>query len=483
MRRRIVILSIILGLLFIMLPLSLFFGNTYKLRITLAVQLIIITFVIIYIFSGTGKLVSSIIYAMFIGLLLYLIPKYDTALIFIGTFIFALNPLVNLENVVDERFSEEKSILSQLRGSHAPYYEYRKEIKNYYHLPQMRKVFNKPNYLRLRQALTIVLSMIAVFLLIREVNNLINLLKNFTIHSFFASTYIVIVLVVVTIILYRKGFQSMLNFLTISIFPPLAYYLFLAINPPFMAYILGSLTIIIGVAAGIYQYIAFRGRIVFEYYYYYDNDLQAEVYANALYEPFVYNDSYNLVVKYQLDINKNKFDKIFHNLVVYADIFRFFITTYTNDHNKINIYCEFHYGSEKRISKFAKYMESLINEKITYQLTVDHDKDFYETNFFHKTDYIVARTNYLAEILKKLNIEGNVIISFTTYFSSIEEIEEMSKTYAITRLYDLDLNGIYTIRIDLKVTNNEHVIESKVRELLLDLLINRGKYVRVNVYY
>lgn len=483
MKNKLIILITTTIGLFLVLLANLIFANENQFRIILALEMIALIFLFIYIFAGVGKVVSSIIYVMCLALLLVFLPKYDTALFFIGTFIFALNPLHDLEAVVDERFNEEKSILSYIRGSYSPYYEYRKEIKNYYHLPQMRKVYNEPNYLKIRRAVTIILSMVAIFLLIREVNNLANIFKNFNIHTFFASTYSVIVLVILTVILYRKGFQSTLNFFTISIFPPVAYSIYLMVNPLFMAVLLGTIVMILGIAASIYQYYAFRNRIVFEYYYYYDNDLQAEVYANALFEPFVYNEAFHLTVKYFINIDKNSFEKVFHNIVVYADFHRFFITSYTNDHSQIVLYTEFHHGSEKKISKFTKYLKNLVQEEVSYQLIVDKDKTFYEENFFHKNDYIVARTIYLSQILKKLEISSNVIVSFTVYFSSLKDLNDMSNSYSVSRLLELDLENVLTARIDMQVVNNQHVIEAKVREFLLDLLINRGKYVRVSVYF
>lgn len=483
MKKKIVVLISTLILLLILLLLSLIIGSLIHIRITLAVTLITISFLLIYVFGGVGKLVSSMIYGVVLAICLLFFPKYDMALIFIGTFIFALNPLGDLETVVDNRFPEEKSLISYLRGSYNSYYQYRNEIKNYYHLPQMRKAYNKPVYLKLRQVLTIILSMIAVFLLIREVNNLINFLKYFQIHTFFASTYSVIILAFVTIILYRKGFQSMLNLLTISIFPPVAYSLYLMVSPSWVAILLGTIVIVVGIISGVYQYFAFRSRIVYEYYYYYDNDLQAEVYANALFEPFVYDEAYHLTVIYLLRINKSTFDRIFHNLVVYADMYKFYITTYTNNHKEIKLYTEFHHGTEDRISKFAKYIEKLISETINYELIVDQDKVFYEKNFFHKNDYIVARTIYLSSLLKKLDINANIFISITAFFENKDDITNFSNFHSITRLPEFDLDNILTVRIDFKIVNVEYLIEAQMREILLDLLINRGKYVRVSVYY
>lgn len=483
MKKKLWILISSLILMLATLILGFFTRNVIQIRILIGVELIFLTYVLLYFFGGIGKLTSSLIYGMAIAIFLVLFPQYDMAFIFIGTFLFALNPLGELEKKIDERFPNEKPILSYFKGSYAPYYEYRKEVKNYYHLPQMRKIYTRPMYLRLRQAVTILMSMAAVFLLIREVNNLINILKNFDIHIFFASTYSVIVLVILTIILYKKGFQSMVNFLTVSIFPPVAYWAFLKITPNYLAIIIGILIILLAIAVGIYQYFAFRSRIVYEYYYYYDNNRQAEVFANALFEPFVYSDDFNLAASFKIKTNITKFNKEFHNIVVFADFNRFFITAYTNNHQEIVIYTDFHKSDSKKIEKFKIYLETIFEESVVTNIIVDHDKKFYEKNFFHNHDYIVARTIYLADLLKKLEIKSNIIISMVAYFKNSQDINNMGKSYSITRLPEFDLDDIMTVRIDIKVNNVDYIIEAKLRELLLDLLINSGTYVRVSVYY
>ena len=77
---------------------------------------------------------------MILALMLALLPDYDLPLIFIGTFVFALNHFMNLKNI-DKNLPEEKSIIDYLRRSYNAYYQYRKEIKEYYHLPQVRNIY------------------------------------------------------------------------------------------------------------------------------------------------------------------------------------------------------------------------------------------------------------------------------------------------------------------------------------------------------
>lgn len=478
---------IVLILAIIIFLTTIFFGllirqEVYR-RILLAISLITITYFSIYIFFGTGKLVTSLIYGMLLALCLSFLSQYDIELIFITTFILFLNPLHKFEDFIDERLEEDKSVVEYLRGTYISYYKYRKDLKEHYHLPQVRKTFTKPRYLMARRALTIIMAMVAIFLLLREVNNLINLIKNFRIELFFASSYSIIILLSLTVLLYRKGFQSMTNFLTVSVFPPFAYSAYLAINPQILGLIIGLVIMAVGIAVGLMQYFAFRSRIIYEYYHYFDQEQLVSVYANALFEPYVYDENFRLTTIYTINIDEITFNKNFHNIVVYADWHKFFITAYTIAKGKVVIYTDFHYKDEKKIVKFKHFLEEIFETNINTKMIEDSTKSLYEEIFFHNNDYIIARTLYLANILKQLEIKSSVIVSLTAYFESLDDIETMSLKYLTTRLPNFDIEGIYTVKFDLRIVNTDYIIENKMRELLLDLLINRGSYVRVRVFY
>lgn len=483
MKKRLIVLVLAIIIFLTTIFFGLFIKEEIYRRILLAISLITITYFSIYIFFGTGKLVTSLIYGMILALMLSFLSQYDIELIFITTFILFLNPLHKFEDFIDERLDEDKSIIEYLRGTYVSYYKYRKDLKEHYHLPQVRKTFTKPGYLMARRALTVIMAMVAIFLLLREVNNLMNLIKNFRIELFFASSYSIIILLSLTVILYRKGFQSMTNFLTVSVFPPFAYSAYLAINPPLLGLIIGLVIMAAGIAVGFMQYFAFRSRIVYEYYYYFDQERLVSVYANALFEPYVYDENFRLTTVYTINVDEITFNKNFQNIVLYADWHKFFITAYTVTNGQVVIYTDFHYKDENKIIKFKHFLESAFEININTKMTEDSTKGLYEELFFHQNDYIIARTLYLANILKQLEIKSSVIVSLTAYFESLDNVEAMSAKYLTTRLPNLDIEGIYTVKFDLRIVNTEYIIENKIRELLLDLLINRGSYVRVKVFY
>lgn len=483
MKKRLALFIVLFIIFIAAIILAIFLKEEVYSRILLALSLITATFFSIYLFFGVGKLVTSLIYGMILAILLIFLSKFDTELIFITTFILFLNPLHRFEDFVDSRFNEDKTLLETFRGSYNSYYSYRKEVKEHLHLPQVKKTFTRPGYLMIRRVLTILMAMAAIFLLIREVNNLVNLIKNFNVHLFFASSYSIIILLLLTVLLYRKGFQSMTNLLTVSIFPPIAYTLYVNVTPTFLGVILGTIVGIIGIIVAVIQYTNFRSRIVYEHYHYYDQERLVNVYANALFEPYVYDEHYRLTTTFTFKANQVDFNKNFHSIIVHADFNKFFITAYTTSKDEVEIFTDFHYKDEHKIIKFKQFLNEMFGTDIRTMMIDDPSKELFESRFFHNTDYIIARTVYLANILKKLEIKSSIIVSLTAYFKDLKEITKLSAKYHVTRLPELDLDDVYLVKLELRIVNVDYVIETKMQELLLDLLIRKGKFVRVSVFY
>ena len=85
MKKKLWILISSLILMLATLILGFFTRNVIQIRILIGVELIFLTYVLLYFFGGIGKLTSSLIYGMAIAIFLVLFPKYDMAFIFIGT--------------------------------------------------------------------------------------------------------------------------------------------------------------------------------------------------------------------------------------------------------------------------------------------------------------------------------------------------------------------------------------------------------------
>ena len=197
----------------------------------------------------------------------------------------------------------------------------------------------------------------------------------------------------------------------------------------------------------------------------------------------VYNESFILSGHYVIRVNLENFNKQFKEILMYANWFKFIITAYTSGKETVHIYADFHKREQKRADKFKTYLEAKFKMAVSMDLIEDPNKEVYEKTFFHRPEYIIARAQSLAGLLKELEIKTKIIISMIVYFELEEELEAFTEDYQITRLEDLSDDAYLTVRVDLPSINVDYMIESKIREVLLSLLVHHGHFVRISVYY
>ena len=106
---------------------------------------------------------------------------------------------------------------------------------------------------------------------------------------------------------------------------------------------------------------------------------------------------------------------------------------------------------------------------------------FYEKTFLHNHEYIITRALTLAHLLKDLEIKDEVIISTSMYFTNIDSARTLFKKYNINLLENK--TDYCLLEINISVKNIDFMIEQSLRDVLLDMLVNGGTFVRVMVYY
>ena len=485
MKRRIVIsiTAAIIALIVILVRVIAFKDNDVSRLTTWSV--VYFVYIGIYFFGGLPKFVIYFIYGLLTGIGMYFLSDYQLAFVVAGSLLFILSPLAAFERHLEKKLSDEDSlpIRMSLRGSYWPNYAYRRAMKEYYHLPQTRKLYTKKWYLRLRQACMLLIFFVATFLFINEVGRTVAVDFNaFNWISFF-NVYIVIVLYILAFVLHKKGFTSMFRSLIVSMFPIL---IFLVTQAPFSEttrIVMSVLSLVVAIVIAIYELYIYYQRVAYQSYEYRDPDKNWEVYANATFEPLVYNETFTKVVKFSFDCERSLFEKNFHDILVYANFRRFIITAYAFSPKGVVFYADFHHKAGKRIMKFKNYLDKKLKRSVDIQIIDDVNKKVYETNFFHKTEYIVARATHLAELLKELEIKSEVIISTIFYFESLADLKSFQDKYFTVRLEHLEDENIYTVRADILSQNVDYIIEQKVREILMDAMIYRGNYVRISVFY
>ncbi|MBU1094099.1 MAG: hypothetical protein KKH01_06530 [Firmicutes bacterium] len=485
MKRRIVIAGSLTILILIFIPLSLILFNLKGQGIFMISAIVAMVYIGVYVFGGVPKLIIYSIYGAITALFLFLLADpYHLPVVIVGTLLVVLNPLSSFETYLETNLNDEDvlPVRFSIRGSYWPFFSYTREMKNFYHLPQARKLYTKSWYLHTRQLTTLLLFSLGIFLFILSINSIANSLDNFNWMHFFIF-YIIIIVFILAFFMFKKGFTSTFRTLVVSLFPPVIYLFMVSDFPAAIKYSFAGSFVILGIVVSIVELVNFYQRVAYESYHYFDVEDQREVFANALFEPLVYNETFTLCAEYQIRVSLEEFQKYFHDILVYANYFKLIITAYSHKQNTIYLYAHFHEKGEKRVDRFKLFLEAKFKMAVTTRAEFDPNKENYEQMFFHRTNYIIARAQSLAGLLKELEIKTKIIISFIVYFELDDELESFSKEYSVTELDELSDEAYNTVRIDIPCINVDYMIESKIRELLLSLLIHHGKFVRVSVYY
>ncbi|MDY0074795.1 MAG: hypothetical protein RBR75_02770 [Acholeplasmataceae bacterium] len=485
MKRRIAIAGSLTILIFIMMPIALILLNLRGQGIFMISAIVSLVYVGIYLFGGVPKLIIAFIYGLITFIFLYFLPRvYHLPFIIIGTLLFVLNPLSNFEDYLTTKMKDEDvlPIRFSIRGSYWPFFSYQKEMKNFYHLPQARKLYTKKWYLHSRQIVMLALITLAIFLFINGLTNIANTLDDFSWFNFFVF-YNVTMLFVIAWMLFKKGFTSTFRTFVIGLFLPVIYLIFRSDFPDVWKYSLAGSMLFIGLIVSTVELIKYYQRVVYDSYHYYDHDLQMDVYANALFEPLVYNESFILSGHYQIKITIDEYHKQFKEILIYANFFKFIITAYTASKDSVHIYADFHKRDQKRAEKFKTFLETKFKTAVAFDLIEDINKERYETLFFHRPEYIIARAQSLAGLLKELEIKTKIIISIIVYFDLEEELDQFALDHPVTRMDELSEDAYLTVRVDVPSLNVDYMIEAKIREILLSLMVHHGHFVRISVYY
>jgi len=485
MRKRIIISIIIFSIIFITLPFAIAFLNIEGIGIFTISSIVALVYVGVFIFGGLPELIIYGIYGLITTLLLYVIDySYQLPIVIIMTIIFILNPLAQLESSLRSGMKDENTqpIRFSIRGKKWPFFAYRREMKNYYHLPQSRKLYTQTHYKMLRQLLMLVLIGLGIFVFIHEINHIANTLDNFN-WTNFLTFYLIVIIFLLAYFLYLKGFTSTFRTFAFSLVPPLIYIIGITNSEFWIKFSVIAAIIFITLVLSVVELYHLYQRVVYAPLHYYDVEMQADVYANALFEPLVYNETYTLCAEFEIKTDEKTFNENFKSILVYANYFHFIIAAYTIDTQKVVLHVHFLYKNHRRIEKFKGFLESKFQRSIPVNVYSDYNKASYEKNFFHKDAYIIARALYLANLLRDLEIKSKVIISLIVYFENDQQYQMFTETQPATKLSEVSIDGYVSAKIDMICPNNDFMIEKNLRETLLNLLIFQGKFVRLNVFY
>ncbi|NMA05289.1 MAG: hypothetical protein GX931_02830 [Acholeplasmataceae bacterium] len=477
MRKRSVIFIIISLISVISLVIGLLaFDEAYHLYVYLGGGFLFI-YALVYLLFGLSRLIVYFIYGVLTIVLGFLIPdKYRLIIVFVMTIIVVVNPLAGLESLMDKRFSPEQTRIYEipLFGKYKTYNEYKKAVKSSYHFPQTRKLYTKKYYQLLRQIVALILFTLLIFLLIFTINNIIQIGGLGDINLLLI--YFQIVLAVTIMILSKKGFTSSFRVVRMSVFPAIIYIIVLSNFSDVIKIIFIAFTTLAFIGLLLTEFYLYNTRITYVSYDYINRMYNLEVSANALYEPFIYNEDKKLSIKISIDVPKEVFLKKRGELLVYLNFRKVLLTAYAFEKEVVHLYLEFY--RIKTLEKVETKISSMFKTNIK---TTTLANDYYEHKFLHDHEYIIQRALNLSHLLDELEIKESLIIATSMHFKNLNDARGILKKYEVNIIENKE--GYVLLEVFINTKNVDYLIESKLRDLLLDMLIYGGVFVRVMVYY
>lgn len=478
MRKRLIIaLTILIVLISTFIIGRLFVAESYH-GIIDSLFLFALVYNIIFLWFGVPRLIVYLIYGLFMmPILIFSAQSYHLLLVFIFTIVVVLNPLAAFEQFLDTTLTDgiTKTFDYTPPGRYNLFYKYREEMKNHYHLPQMQKIYTKPAYRYVRTTSLFLLFSSLIFLLLFSSSDII-IFEGLDTRSTI-TLYLAILLTIALVVLYKKGFNSMSRVFKIGGFPPIIFLLSIwDFNNTVKIISLVALSLGM-IAVIIREIIANYSRVIYSSYKYKDQKTGEKVWANALYEPFVYSSVDRKSMLFEFELPEELFNKHFKSLLVRTNFFKTIITAYTVKKGKINLFIEYYRNKDK--DKVQKAIENLYNVKIIKKRLID--ENYYEKKFLRNHEYIIARALSLSHLLIELEIKEPVIISVSISFKTKEQARLLAKKYQTQLLEETE--NYCLVESSIKVRNLDYIIETELRSLLLEMLINGGTFVRVMVYY
>ena len=175
MSRRLLIALTIGSSIIVSMVIASYFLQSDEQTIYALVSVLFLLYVALYLFGGLAKLIVFFVYGVLIAISLALLSeRFSFAIIFIGTLLFVLNPLADLENYLNKTLDDQdiEPFKVTWLGKFETFYSYRREMKSHYHLPQVRKLYTKKWYQKARTITVIGFFAIDMFMLIFVVNDI-----------------------------------------------------------------------------------------------------------------------------------------------------------------------------------------------------------------------------------------------------------------------------------------------------------------------
>lgn len=436
-----------------------------------------------FLIGGFSSLIINFVYAAVVTIFIYSLPKYDMVFTIAGSFLFVLNPLRFFQKKLEVKFNEKPFAYRDLVGSGSyVFYAYKSDMKEYFHF-KARCAYNKGGfYYFLRNAVSSFLFGGGMFLGFSKIVSYENFMK-LKIEEAIFFLFAVIVLFAISVLVSRKSFRSGLR-ATYSLLPIIITALVYYSNDfknIYLQHILTAVGVLFIITTVIIQIVRYFRRVIYISYDYTSKD-NVITSANALYEPYIFENGYNLVAIYRFPIKDRPFNKLFYKLLVQANFRKFIITGYTIKDGYMTLYAAFKDKAYAKARYFMHYISKLYKSKdVSLNTIIDNDHLVYPTAFSNDENYIIKRAIVSANHLKELSYTKSLMLSFFFYFKNKDNMEDFMSSNKDLIFDYKELHNL--LNIDVISKNDPFKIEMFVRLILLSASKTGGNYIKISLKY
>lgn len=488
-KTRMIISILLLLLVSIALPLLIIFVQRFSPPIYVFSYVLLLIGIGTFFWAGLTKIIITITYIFLTILFLYTFPEYDLPIVITGSILFLFNPYKFIETIFSKNLKtdRENNLYKMVRKKNQQYFLYHQDMKKFYYLPNYILLYKNKFYKLIRYTIPAILYGAASFFSFYRLKSFINFANSIKYYDNLMFWFIsVIVILITALFIQYKGFKSAVRFILIFIFPYLFYIIFHMATFP-KNDLLIKYFILAGCIIGLFVVIIvqipyYYQRVIYYSYSYFDNKNNLDVYANGVYEKYIYHKGHQRHGIYLLNTNLLDFQEKFKWLLIYANYHHIIITSYTYKAGELKLYCAFRTDKKKQPNRLLKYLSKLYkNKNIILTSFVDQDALYYPEKFSNTDNYIIARAIKEANVLKDFGLNKNIILSLFINFDEHKNMVEFAREKQIN-IYDLsNYKALAEVRVELK--NDANQIELVLRDILSSLYFHNGKFLKVVIRY
>jgi hypothetical protein len=215
---------------------------------------------------------------------------------------------------------------------------------------------------------------------------------------------------------------------------------------------------------------------------YKDKNTGKTVYANGLFENYVYSKNYTYLSKISIFISESEFNIGLYKLVRYLNIHGIILGSYVVEDKSIEMFCLLYNKDTKKVLKLLKYLKELYSTKAMEYSFFYEKFNVFDIYYLQKSEFISAYAVHLSKLSRILFDSKNVLLSLSFYFNKYEKMQSFYNTRNSVRVKEVEDNHVFVVSTSVECKNNDFDIENIVSSILFESRINEGIFIKINIY-